>query len=993
MGVEHYSKSEDSTTEKGATKKIHQVSSERNNPIKITIKTTTLGPSYNQETSTKSVRKRKIKENGLKGDDSKSHRGGASSETTSLNQNGKKGDSIRSDDDIEVSVKEKHSSDRCSISVHFDKHTKRLWQDLHHPYGNYSSFFRHLLLLEKYWRNGDLSLSGDAQLKSSNYLRSVQNRIDAYEKNHKRSEQELSAYTRPNLSDPAPPTLLHTLESTLDVFSGPMQRSPPILASTHSGTSGTQASINSYPPNIALSPSYNKSPSRCRPSEICDSSTILKVPKIAVSLSRDSLSNTPSSAPSAKSTADLTVSKSPDVQQVSPPSLPTKIRVRTDLMHLGLMEKQKVDPSPNLMAANPELELLKKSLGQSSAVPKTGPQGSSSHIKNHQSNILQPLLSIAVSSPKVVTNVVGTNVTKSGSIDKYRGGQTNLMQMLNDPPLKVIVPPGLKQVDKEKSIIASLSGSHSSLGKLPASTTYNKISPSNSSLSTSSSSIGMSDAIGHTQSSNKHLFQNCSNSGSSAIPLTFNNSIAEVLAAAKKAKEQSVSPSKLSNILRGGTQASTLPKPDVTITAKSVNKHPTQSSKDDYLQKQQHANKSSNRMNISFQNFMTPPQGGKGLGLSSDLSTSSAATLAELQKSAAENATRLYNEAINNPLLDMNKLLHTQPPAVAPHLVAQNSLSNLQTLGSSGGITIPIIQTSTTVAGHTSVSTTTSKSYSVSQQSNQIQQQQPVGKKNINNILDRLSVRKSNPGTSSYSGLPVGDASGNLAQHIRTSSSISPKSNDSIRKSIAADFTSGGSVTASPSNNLVAQSQAQQRLNSELSMLLGLTSPATSLGQLSFPMSSLTGNTSVTSSSSSCSRVTQSTQSQAAAAAQQQQNQAQQAAQAALLMAGAGLPGMNQVAAAAAMQELMKISLTQQQHQPSVSLNAGTSAGVLQSALTQQLEQHQELMNSLEANPKQNPQSNVGNNTSIQSLKLRAPPPLTHMGKGGGSSNSTTKPT
>merc|ERR1712141_582909 len=136
------------------------------------------------------------------------------------------------------------------------------------------------------------------------------------------------------------------------------------------------------------------------------------------------------------------------------------------------------------------------------------------------------------------------------------------------------------------------------------------------------------------------------------------------------------------------------------------------------------------------------------------------------------------------------------------------------------------------------------------------------------------------------------------------------------------------------------------------------------------------------------------TQSQAAAvaAAAQQQNHAQQAAQAALLMAGAGLPGMNQVAAAAAMQELMKISLTQQQHQPSVSLNAGTSAGALQSALTQQLEQHQELMNSLEANPQQKP--NVGNNTSIQSLKLRAPPPLTHMGKGGGgSSNSTTKPT
>ena len=125
-----------------------------------------------------------------------------------------------------VSVKEKTSNDRCSIVVHFDHNTRKLWKDLHNPYGNYSSFFRHLLLLERYWRNGDLELSENAKEKSSIYLRSVRNRIDAYECNHKRSEAELSDITRPNLSVPALPTLLHTLESTSEILSGNMQKSP-----------------------------------------------------------------------------------------------------------------------------------------------------------------------------------------------------------------------------------------------------------------------------------------------------------------------------------------------------------------------------------------------------------------------------------------------------------------------------------------------------------------------------------------------------------------------------------------------------------------------------------------------------------------------------------------------------------------------------------------------------------------------------------------------
>merc|ERR1719410_429676 len=75
-----------------------------------------------------------------------------------------------------------------------------------------------------------------------------------------------------------------------------------------------------------------------------------------------------------------------------------------------------------------------------------------------------------------------------------------------------------------------------------------------------SSSPGSTPSIAHAQSSNRHLFQN--SSGSSAIPLTFNNSIAEVLAAAQKSKEMQVA-------AKMAAAAAKLPKPDVTITPAS----------------------------------------------------------------------------------------------------------------------------------------------------------------------------------------------------------------------------------------------------------------------------------------------------------------------------------------------------------------------------------------------------------------------------------------
>nr|CAI5832250.1 unnamed protein product [Callosobruchus analis] len=71
--------------------------------------------------------------------------------------------------------------EKCSTTIQYDSETKRLWQELQKPYGNQSSFLRHLILLEKYFRNGDLVLSPRASHHSINYSESVHNRLKAYD--------------------------------------------------------------------------------------------------------------------------------------------------------------------------------------------------------------------------------------------------------------------------------------------------------------------------------------------------------------------------------------------------------------------------------------------------------------------------------------------------------------------------------------------------------------------------------------------------------------------------------------------------------------------------------------------------------------------------------------------------------------------------------------------------------------------------------------------
>ncbi|XP_022826501.1 uncharacterized protein LOC111356409 isoform X2 [Spodoptera litura] len=49
--------------------------------------------------------------------------------------------------------------EKCNFTIQFDEETKKVWNELQGPYGNRSSFLRHLVRLEKYFRQGDLILS------------------------------------------------------------------------------------------------------------------------------------------------------------------------------------------------------------------------------------------------------------------------------------------------------------------------------------------------------------------------------------------------------------------------------------------------------------------------------------------------------------------------------------------------------------------------------------------------------------------------------------------------------------------------------------------------------------------------------------------------------------------------------------------------------------------------------------------------------------------
>lgn len=73
------------------------------------------------------------------------------------------------------------SWERCTSTIQFDKETKKTWQELQRPYGNQSSFLRHLIMLEKHWRSGSLVLSENPDPRALKYITSIGNRVKSYD--------------------------------------------------------------------------------------------------------------------------------------------------------------------------------------------------------------------------------------------------------------------------------------------------------------------------------------------------------------------------------------------------------------------------------------------------------------------------------------------------------------------------------------------------------------------------------------------------------------------------------------------------------------------------------------------------------------------------------------------------------------------------------------------------------------------------------------------
>ncbi len=846
-----------STTESlPSPKKIHQVSQSDNNPTKITIKTTTLDvPSSG--TSDRPSRKRKPKEFASPNseariqvveesdEDVRRKDAGGSYSSSSLPAQ-QSSTSAQTSTFASNNSTSGESLEKCSVTIQFDLNTKKLWQDLHYPYGNYTSFFRHLILLEKYWRNGDLTLGPEASQKASVYIRSVKNRIDAYEGKHKRSEHDLSASTRPDLSIPAAPDMLHLPEE--DDEDGNDSQKEREKTSSNTGSNKGKKDQQS-------------------------DSTILKIPNFPM----------PSVvASSSSSTAATTTS----------PSLPTRIRVRKDLTHLGLMEA-------NLMG--------------SSAKPKTSKPESFNIADLVATKASMPAVS---SAPKTTT----------------ANTQSNLLQLLNDPP-------------KQHKPSASSSG-----GPLLGNTSL---------IAPPATSSGKTKSPSGQQSSNSQLFKSSTESGSSAIPLTFNNSIAEVLAAANKA-----------NKLKEAESAATAPnKPEVTITAKQ---------KPGPLRHQQAAAtfggssvtpaaagsssaSSSTSAVSSMQKLWTDEELGRMVAeaaskagpsrvinspspsgsVSVQKSSSNKQSLPPTSLSSINSSTGVSNISRIHPLIDMNKLLQSQTPGVAPHIVAQSTLPPNKGGSSSSGMAKlapkpPGPLPSTVRPVQLSKSTPSQQQ----QQSHHHQQQgiQTVNKKSLNTVLDRLNVLK----TSSSSGnktSPSTSSSSSLVQQLQAPPMSSLKASTSSSTVTSASNRSGSGSSSSNNRNKPHQPTptpvtvaSQQQQQAALAALNPFGLPSFAAAAAAAASGGMVGQPMV----------------QYPTWAQQAQ-----AAQAALLMAaatGAAGMNMNQVQAAAAMQELVKMSMHQQQL------------------------------------PK--------TTASTSSARIRAPPPLTHMGRPpmGGGSGSNQKP-
>ena len=213
----------------------------------------------------------------------------------------------------------------------------------------------------------------------------MRNRINAYEDRHKRSEAELSESTRPDLSVPLPdlPHLQPEDNEANDKSYRPSSSSAAAASASSGGSSSASAAAHGGQATTAM-----------------DGSTILRIPKV------------PKTVP-------------PPSASPSPAGEPTKIRVRTDLMHqLGLMSN--TGNTVLLICLYFRISLEFTNFADPNAVNRN-PTVTASAAKKKNSYNIDHLVSSSSSSRTPQPKVIAPHPPPRSS---------NLLQLLNDPPKK-----------------------------------------------------------------------------------------------------------------------------------------------------------------------------------------------------------------------------------------------------------------------------------------------------------------------------------------------------------------------------------------------------------------------------------------------------------------------------------------------------------------------------------------------------------------------------
>lgn len=153
---------------------------------------------------------------------------------------------------------------KAQMTVQYDEVTKALWDRLQQPYGNPSSFLRHLILLEKYFRNGDLILSPSASSSASTYSESVRNRLQSYDNIPSNSPVPGTSFSNEITITPAPKT--KKLNDSLTITAHPVKRknsdTDPNSPKTKQSKTDEPAPKKSAPPELISFNQQSQRPTR-----------------------------------------------------------------------------------------------------------------------------------------------------------------------------------------------------------------------------------------------------------------------------------------------------------------------------------------------------------------------------------------------------------------------------------------------------------------------------------------------------------------------------------------------------------------------------------------------------------------------------------------------------------------------------------------------------------------------------------------------------------